>query len=122
MNSVSVESLSRSLRWLSKLIAMPAFICTTPSTMLIFILTELRNWSSVRAPCQAGSTPAPYVRGRSEGLPEPPFVTRARPCEKAAGQSARSNRMREGLVSVGSVGQAHLPAPKRLIGIEKNSL
>jgi hypothetical protein len=58
MNSVSVDSRSRSDLWFSRLIAIPAFICATPSTMLIFILTELRNWSSVRAPCQAGSMPA----------------------------------------------------------------
>lgn len=50
------------------------------------------------------------------------MVIRARPSENAEGQRERSKRMCEGLVRAGSVGQAHLPEPKRLIGIEKNSL
>ena len=32
----------------------------TPRTMDIFILTELRNGSSVREPCHTGSTPSGY--------------------------------------------------------------
>ena len=59
-NSHQMLSQSRVWRKFRRDMKMPSIICVTPMTMLIFILSEFRNGSSVFVPCQMGSTPNAY--------------------------------------------------------------
>ena len=85
---------------------MPSIICVTPMTMLIFILSEFRNGSSVFVPCQMGSTPNAYG---APGWTRPAVYALAHADDAFA--------------AVGSSGShRHAEPPKRFIGTEKHSL